>query len=171
MTENLISTLNFWYHGTWVAREVENFMVNRGLLPRWVERGWKKKLIPFQRSGINVDSLLIDCHFKNWPCLFLHWFILIGTPLSLSSKDSRSVSILLLSSFYYCYCLFLLPASLHFPSFGKNGKLDPLLAAWLPNIIFGIIGLILLLGRRNGRTELLPGSPGFPFLGCHFLLL
>ena len=37
-------------------------------------------------------------------------------------------------------------------SFGESGHLPPMLAAWLPNIIFGIIGIYLYQRRISGRS-------------------
>lgn len=143
-----------------VAREVENFYGEQRTTAEMSRKRLKKEIDLFQRSGINVDSLLIDYHLKLTMPLSALIFILIGTPLSLSSKDSRSVSIVFTIVIVFLYYLLLSISQ----SFGKNGKLDPLLAAWLPNIIFGIIGLILLLGREKWQNWLARLSRFFPFL-------
>lgn len=150
-----------------IASEVENFYGEQRTTAEMNRKRLKKEIDLFQRSGINVDSLLIDYHLKLTTPLSALIFILIGTPLSLSSKDSRSVSIVFTIVIVFLYYLILSISQ----SFGKNGKLDPLLAAWLPNIIFGLIGLILLLGREKWQNWLDRLHRFMPFLLVFYLLI
>lgn len=139
-----------------IAKEVENFFGEQRTTAEMSRERLKKDIELFQKSGINTDSLLIDYHLKLSMPLAALIFIVIGTPLSLSARDSRSASIIFTIVIVFSYYLVLSLSQ----SFGKNGKLPPLLAAWLPNLLFGVIGVILLVWRetwQNWVSRFLPG--------------
>ncbi|MFP4662344.1 MAG: LptF/LptG family permease [Halanaerobiales bacterium] len=122
-----------------------------------------KNIRLFQRSGIEVTPLLVDYHLKLSMPLTALIFILIGTPLSLSSKDSPAASYIFTVIIVFLYYLILSLSR----SFGKNGSLPPLFAAWLPNIFFGVIGIMLLAWREKWQSF----TSRIPFLGVIFFLL
>lgn len=104
----------------------------------------------FKRSGININSLLVDYHLKLAQPLVALLFVLISVPLSLSSKESRIWNLVLtiiIIFFYYVVLSFS-------RAFGRNEVLSPLLAAWLPNIIFLILGIFLLFLRESWQKIL-----------------
>src|SRR5690554_1510321 len=139
-----------------VVQEVENFFGEQRTTSEMSRERLRKNIELFQKSGINVDSLLVDYHLKLSMPLAALIFILIGTPLSLSTRDSRSASITFTIVIVFLYYLILSLSQ----SFGKNGKITPLLAAWLPNMSFGVIGIVLLFWRetwQNWVSRLLPG--------------
>ncbi|MFW6146771.1 MAG: LPS export ABC transporter permease LptF [Thermodesulfobacteriota bacterium] len=71
-------------------------------------------------------------------CLF---FGLIGLPLGLMmGAKSRSYGVALSIIIFLLYYILMTATD----SFGKTGKLHPILAAWLPNLILGIIMGILI---------------------------
>jgi LPS export ABC transporter permease LptG len=99
----------------------------------------------FKRSGININSLLVDYHLKLAQPLTALLFVLISVPLSLSGKESRTwnlVFTIIIIFFYYVVLSFS-------RSFGRNEVLSPILAAWLPNIIFLVLGVGLLALRES----------------------
>ncbi|MFP4017138.1 MAG: LptF/LptG family permease [Halanaerobiales bacterium] len=122
-----------------------------------------KNIRLFQRSGIEVRPLLVDYHLKLSMPLTALIFILIGTPLSLSSKDSPAASYIFTVIIVFLYYLILSLSR----SFGKNGSIDPLFAAWLPNIFFGGIGLMLLIWREKWQSL----ASRIPFLGIIFFMV
>lgn len=138
-----------------IAKDVERFFGEQRTTSEMSRESLKKDVELFQKSGINVDSLLVDYHLKLSMPLAALIFILIGTPLSLSSKDSRAASIIFTIIVVFSYYLILSISQ----SFGKNSRIPPLLAAWLPNITFGLLGIILLIWRErwyNLLKRLLP---------------
>lgn len=145
-----------------ITSEVENFFGEQRTTSEMSRARLKKDIELFRKSGINVDSLVIDYHLKLSMPLAALIFILIGTPLSLSSKDSRSASIILTIIIVFLYYLVLSLSR----SFGKNGKVPPLLAAWLPNLTFGIIGVVLLIWRETWQNWV---SRFVPFFSIIFL--
>ncbi|ACL70510.1 YjgP/YjgQ family permease [Halothermothrix orenii] len=133
-----------------INTEVHNFFADQKTPDEMSREELKKEIDLFQNSGIDVHSLLVDYHLKLSMPLAALIFILIGTPLSLTSKDSRSFSIIFTIVVVFLY-YFVMSLS---RSFGRNGRLDPVLAAWLPNIIFSIIGITLLIWRESWRNLL-----------------
>lgn len=99
-----------------------------------------------RRGGGSVDKYLVDLYFKfSFPFTNLI-FTIIGVALS-SSKLKPSMAtgfgLTLLISFTY-YGIMRIGQAL-----GHSGVLEPLLAAWIGNIIFLSFGLVLL--RRSNR--------------------
>jgi lipopolysaccharide export system permease protein len=95
----------------------------------------------FKASGKDVSKLLVEYHLNLSEALVSLIFVLIGAPLSIKSNKGRIFGIIasLIIIFVY-YVMQSISRSL-----GLNGILPPFLAAWLPNIIFTIIGFILIL--------------------------
>ncbi len=126
------------------------------------ELGARIKL--FEESGINVNSLLVDYHIKLAQPLTALIFILISVPLSLSSREGRVWNLILTVIIVFLYYVIFSFSR----SFGRNDVLSPLTAAWLPNIIFLLIGVILLIWRESWQKIL---SRLSYFFGLSFLFL
>jgi len=68
-------------------------------------------------------------------------FGLIGLPLGLMmGVKSRSYGVALSIIIFVFYYILMTAAD----SFGKTGKLDPVLAAWMPNLILGAVMVVLI---------------------------
>lgn len=113
--------------------DIENFFGEQRTTSEMSREELGKEIDLFKKSGLKVDSLLVDYHLKLTMPLSALIFILVGTPLSLSNKDSRSAGIVFTITIVFSYYLILSLSR----SFGRNGAISPPLAAWLPNIIFG----------------------------------
>jgi lipopolysaccharide export LptBFGC system permease protein LptF len=71
-------------------------------------------------------------------CLF---FGLIGLPLGLMmGAKSRSYGVALSIIIFVFYYILMTAAD----NIGKTGKLHPVLAAWMPNLVLGLIMVILI---------------------------
>ncbi len=110
----------------------------------------KKEIALFAKSGIDVSSLLVDYHLKLATSLTPLIFILLGTPLSLGKNESRILNIIFTIAIIFLYYLLISLSR----SLGRNGMLSPLLAAWLPHLIFAVIGLTLLVFREKWQHYL-----------------
>jgi lipopolysaccharide export system permease protein len=78
--------------------------------------------------------------YSRWSSAFSHIIVmLIGIPfaLGLGSKYGKIISFSFAVMFAFIYWGFQAIGQ----SFGQNGLITPLLAAWLGNIVFGVIGL------------------------------
>ena len=109
-----------------------------------------ERIALFKKSGINVDSLMVDYHLKLAEPLVALIFVLVSFPLSLSGKESRTLNLIFTIIVVLLYYIILSFSR----SFGKNQILPPLVAAWLPNLIFLIFGFILLYWRESWQKIL-----------------
>jgi lipopolysaccharide export system permease protein len=92
-------------------------------------------------GGTAMGNLQINLADKlAWPfsCII---GVIVALPLALRfGKRGRTLGITLSIIAFFAYYLMVSAAS----AFGRNGALNPFLAAWLPNIIMGTVGAILL---------------------------
>ena len=104
------------------------------------------KLVTMLRSsGVDAKALLTDLYMKISIPVTCLVFALLGIPFSLPAlRTGRSFGIVFCVALIFTFYVF---ASV-FRSFGHGGILNPVIAAWFPNIIFGSIG-ISLLGKEN----------------------
>lgn len=101
----------------------------------------KQYIDRFQRSGLKVLSFVTEYHLKLAMPMASFIFVLFGAPLSLYSKSSKSFGIavsLVVTLLYYV-------ATPVCKSLAVNEVLPPLMAAWLTNSIFAVIGIALLI--------------------------
>ena len=94
----------------------------------------------FQRGGLQVRSFVVDYHLKLAMPMAPFMFTLFAAPLALKSRGGRAFGIavsIVVSFMYYV-------SSSVSRSLGVNAIMDPLLAAWLPNLVFATIGVSLL---------------------------
>jgi lipopolysaccharide export system permease protein len=92
-------------------------------------------------GGTAMGNLQINLANKlSWPfaCII---GVVLAVPLALRfGKRGRTLGITLSIIAFFSYYLMVSAAS----AFGRNGALNPFLAAWLPNIIVGVAGVVLL---------------------------
>lgn len=150
-----------------LARDIKKFYGNQKTPSEMSRKELAKEINLFRESGIKVNSLLVDYHLKLATPFIPLIFILIGAPLSLGNKDSRVLNIILTIVIIFLY-YFLISL---FRSLGRNGVLPPLVVAWSPNIIFAIVGTILLIYREIWQKLLMRFLPGFITLFLTVLLI
>ncbi len=104
------------------------------------------KIMELQSLGYNTLQHRVDLHWKvSFPFLSLI-FVLMGMPFSLKIERKGTLTGIFLSiALVVVYWNFMVA----FKNLGYAGILPPLLAAWAPNIIFGIIGGYLILETRT----------------------
>jgi len=91
-------------------------------------------------NGGNPDHWLVDLYLKiSFPFANLV-LILFGAPLAASSSRSTGATGFALA---IIVCLLYFLSVKGGQTFGQTGKMDPLLAAWLGNIIFGVSSLLM----------------------------
>ncbi len=94
----------------------------------------------FQRGGLKVRALVVDFHLKLALPMASFVFALFAAPLALLGKGGRSFGViisLVILLFYYV-------AVSVFRSMGINEVLHPVVAAWLVNTVFAVVGFGLL---------------------------
>lgn len=98
------------------------------------------------KSGVKVSNELVQLHMKIAFPLASFIIVLFGAPLASMPRRSGlafSFGATLIISFVY-YVLLKFGQSL-----GYNEKLPPALAAWMGNIVFGVLGLVILFKSRK----------------------
>ena len=102
-------------------------------------------------SDLSTRPFQIELHSRfSYPCACFV-LMLVGVPLGLSSKRSgRSTGIILAIVLVFVYYL----TSLVGVAFAKSGKLSPFLGVWSANIIFTIVGVLLLQQLSRGGIAL-----------------
>ncbi len=129
-----------------------------------------ERISAFRETGRSADALIVQYHAKiaiPAACLV---FALFGAPLALLlGPRGRAVGVIL------GVLLVLLYQGLYFWTgqiLGTRGDLPPMWGAWLPNIVFGLIGLALTWRANHfGRLDVLQRARRFvPFMGLAVML-
>lgn len=108
-------------------------------------RQLKNYIKNFKGAGSKIiKSLLVDLHYKISFSLISLIIILIGAPFALiTTRGGVLVGIgmsIAIGLLYYAVIAISL-------AFGKAGLLPPIVAAWLGNVVFGILGIYLINKR------------------------
>jgi len=98
-----------------------------------------------EKGGVDAKALLTDLYMKVSIPVTCLVFALLGIPFSLPAvRSGRAFGVV------FCVALiftFYVIASV-FRSFGHGGIISPAIAAWLPNVFFGVLGASLII-RNN----------------------
>jgi lipopolysaccharide export system permease protein len=124
-----------------VKENLDNFYGEQRTTSEMSRAELKENIKLFKDSGLDVNSLLVDYHLKLARPLACFIFVLIGAPLSLKSNQGRVFGIIASIVIIFLYYVVMSLCR----SLGRNDLLAPLLAAWIPNILFGIVGAYLLI--------------------------
>ena len=100
-----------------------------------------------QASGYDATRYLVDLYSKlSYPLLNVI-MVLIGIPFALKTGRSGgvalSIGISVMIGFLYGVVFYV------FISFGKSGVLPPILACWIPTLLFGLAGIFTLMSIRQ----------------------
>lgn len=102
----------------------------------------REKIKEYKKRNIDINLFLVELYKKvsiPFACVV---FTLIGTPLGLLTKKSgKSIGLGLSILIIFIYYLFLVCGE----TLGKKGLLTPLFSMWLPNIVLGVVGIILCM--------------------------
>ncbi|MFK7849617.1 MAG: LptF/LptG family permease [Akkermansiaceae bacterium] len=137
-----------------------------------VKRNWKETPSQIIKPGLDVAFLGIP-ELKTWlqsplatqttsnlPAYLTHWHyrwalpitclvtVLLAAPLSIHFARRGAGSGVFLAVVLSVLMIFLSTVTL---ALGESGSLDPFIAAWLPNIVFTVVGLYLYHRRISGR--------------------
>jgi len=108
----------------------------------------KGQISLLQKGGVPTNALQTDFFLKFSVPLTSFIFALIGIPLAIPGiRSNRTWGLVLTIVIMFTFYVF---ASV-FRSLGRGAVVPPFFAAWTPQIIFGILGVILLI--REVRTR------------------
>ncbi len=100
-----------------------------------------------QASGYDATRYKVDLHSKlSYPLLSVI-MVLIGIPFAVKTGRSGgvalSIGVSVMIGFVYGVVFYV------FISFGKSGVLPPILACWIPTLVFGLAGIFTLMSVRQ----------------------
>jgi lipopolysaccharide export system permease protein len=99
-----------------------------------------------QQAGADTKNFEVDFYMKYSIPFSGLIFVLLGVPLGLRVKrGSKATGIILSIVLVLLYYLLLSTTR----SMGRGDMLIPFLAAWLPNIVFSILGIFIMLGSER----------------------
>ncbi|HKM43591.1 MAG TPA: LptF/LptG family permease, partial [Limnochordia bacterium] len=128
-------------------QEGEVYLGNQRTVDEMSSKELAEYIERFQRGGLKVRSLVVDYHLKLASPLASFVFALFAAPLALLGKGGRSYGViisLVILLFYYV-------AVSVSRSLGVNEMLPPVMAAWLVNALFAVVGSIFLV--RSDRLR------------------
>jgi lipopolysaccharide export system permease protein len=126
-----------------MKEELQEFFENQRAPEEMSTRELRKQIEILKQSGAQVDEFETAYFLKYSLPFSALMFIMIGLPFGIQrGRDTRAlgviVTVILAFVFYMMLSIF--------RSLGRGGIMEPWLAAWMPNIIFGSMGLFLFLG-------------------------
>jgi lipopolysaccharide export system permease protein len=111
-------------------------------------RDLHKLISMLKRGGVNTRALLVDFYMKFSVPLTCFVFALIGVPLSMPGiRTGRAFGVIMCIVVVFSFYVF---ASVS-RSFGYGGMAHPLLAAFVPQATFAILGIALLVREAAFR--------------------
>ncbi|MFN4268064.1 MAG: LptF/LptG family permease [Fervidobacterium pennivorans] len=125
-----------------VAGEIEQMLRAYKTTRDKTSKELREQLETYKKLGINTASLTVELHQRYATALGSLVIVLIGLPVSLLfGFSSKSWSVILTFVLVVLYQ----GSGAWLSGMGKEGLMDPVLATWLPNILFAVVGLILYL--------------------------
>lgn len=125
-----------------VAGEIEEMLRAYKTTRDKTSKELREQLETYKKLGINTANLLVELHQRYANALGALVIVLLGLPISLLfGLTSRSWSVILTFLIVVLYQ----GSGAWLSGMGKEGLMDPILATWLPNIIFATIGFLLYI--------------------------
>jgi len=106
-----------------------------------------QKIDENRRAGIDVINMQIELWNKTAIPFASCIFVLIGAPLAVTSKRSSGGSVGMGISIIIIFVYYIIMSAGR--ALGEGRMMNPFLAAWLPNIIMGALGMLLIYVRRK----------------------
>lgn len=125
-----------------VAAEIEEMLRTSKTIRDKTSRELREQLEAYKKLGVNVSHLVVELHQRYANAVGALVIVLIGIPVSLlfgfKSKSWGVITTFVIVVLYQGSGAWL-------SGLGKEGYMEPMLAVWLPNIIFSVLGLLLYL--------------------------
>jgi len=133
--------MNFAAMDIIVKEDLQKFFINQREPIEMNSKELEQQISILQQAGADTKRLEVILHMKYSVPFSGLIFVLLGVPLGLRIKQgSKATGIIISIVLVFVYYVFVSAAR----SFGNEGVLDPALAAWSPNIIFAILGIIII---------------------------
>jgi LPS export ABC transporter permease LptG len=125
-----------------VKDELQDFFKNQRTPQEMPSRELRQQIQILSDAGVDTKNFEVDYHVKfSYPLSGLI-FALMGVPLGIQIKRSTKatgiiISIALVFLYYVVYSLC--------RSLGRGGMVDPFISSWIPNLIFLVLGIFLVI--------------------------
>jgi len=124
-----------------LKEDLQEFFKNQRAPQEMSSKELRQHIYILQQAGADTIGFEVNLHMKYSVPFSGLIFVLLGVPLGLQVKrGSKSTGIIISIVLVFIYYIFVSTIR----SFGRGGIIVPILAAWLPNIIFAILGTILI---------------------------
>jgi LPS export ABC transporter permease LptG len=124
-----------------LKEDLQKFFKNQRTPQEMNSKELRQQIDILQQAGADTKSLEVDLYMKYSVPFSGLIFVLLGVPLGLRVKrGSKATGIII--SIVLVFIYYISVSTIR--SFGRGGIIFPVLAAWLPNIIFAILGTILI---------------------------
>lgn len=124
-----------------ISDGLENFFGNQKSAEEMSRDELKDEIELFLRSGIRINSWEVEYNMKVAKPFVCLVFVLIGVPLSLRNRKGWGVGVVI--TFLIAFAYYITQSVCQ--SFGTSGLLEPVMSAWLPNLFFLVLGLLLMM--------------------------
>ena len=129
-----------------VKEDLQKFFKNQRTPQEMSSKELRQQIDILQQAGADTKNFEVDLYMKYSIPFSGLIFVLLGVPLGLRVKrGSKATGIILSIVLVLLYYIFLSATR----SFGRGDILTPVLAAWLPNIVFGVLGGIIMFGAEK----------------------
>jgi lipopolysaccharide export system permease protein len=124
-----------------VKEDLQKFFKNQRTPQEMSSKELNEQINILKQAGADTKNFEVDLHMKYSIPFSGLIFVLLGVPLGLRVKKGSKATGIIISIIMVLFYYILLSTT---RSFGREGMLTPILAAWLSNIIFGILGVIIM---------------------------
>jgi len=125
-----------------VKEDLQKFFTNQRTPQEMSSKELRQQIDILQRAGADTKNFEVDFYIKYSVPFSGLIFVLLGVPLGLRVKRGSKATGVILSIVLVLLYYVLLSTT---RSMGRGGMLTPFLAAWLPNMVFGILGGVIIL--------------------------
>lgn len=125
-----------------IKEDIERFIASQKTPRDMTTRELKEKIKTFKKLGLNVSHFVVEYHSKFAVSLGPLIIALLGVPLSLIFDiKSKSWGVLLT----FVLIVFYQGSGAWLAAMGKEEIIDPVLSAWLPDIFFSTVGIVIFV--------------------------
>lgn len=129
-----------------VKEDLQKFFKDQRTPQEMSSKELRQQIDILQQAGADTKNFEVDLYMKYSIPLSGLIFVLLGVPLGLRVKRGSKATGVILSIVLVLLYYILLSAT---RSLGRGDMLNPNLAAWIPNMVFGILGGIIIFGAEK----------------------
>ena len=129
-----------------VKEDLQKFFKNQRTPQEMSSKELKQQIDILEKAGADTNNFKVDLYMKYSIPFSGLIFVLLGVPLGLRvKKGSKATGVILSIVLVLLYYILLSTTR----SMGRGGMLSPVLAAWAPSMVFGILGVFIMLGSEK----------------------